>query len=64
MYKLFGQHDNKDARCTRMIKAMIATAKAAFSRRKTFFTKKLDLNLKEKLVKCCFWSITSYGAEI
>jgi hypothetical protein len=47
-----------------MIEAMIAMAKAAFSRRKTFFTKKLDLNLKEKLLKCCIWSKTSYGAEI
>ena len=37
--------------------------KAAFSRTKTLFTGKLDLNLRKKLVKCCIWSITLCGAE-
>jgi hypothetical protein len=38
-------------------------AKAAFSRRKTLFTSKLDLNLRKKLVKCYIWSMDLYGAE-
>jgi hypothetical protein len=46
-----------DARCTREIKATIAMAKAAFSRRKTLFTSKLDLELRKKLVNCYVWSI-------
>jgi hypothetical protein len=29
----------------------------------TLFTSKLDLNLKNKLVKCYIWSIVLYGAE-
>ena len=41
----------------------IAMAKAAFSNKKTFFTSKLDLNLRKKLIKCYIWSMTFYGAE-
>jgi len=37
-------------------------AKAAF-RKKPFFTSKLDLNLRKKLVQCYMWSIALYGAE-
>jgi hypothetical protein len=38
--------------------------KAALHRKKTFFTRKLDLNLRKKLVKCYIWSIAFYGAKI
>jgi hypothetical protein len=38
-------------------------AKAAFNKKKTLFTSKLNLNLKKKLVKCCIWNIALYGAE-
>jgi hypothetical protein len=38
-------------------------AKAAFNKKKTLFTSKLDLNLRKKLVKCYIWSIALYGAE-
>jgi hypothetical protein len=31
--------------------------------KKTLFTSKLDLSLRQKLVKCCSWSIEFYGAE-
>jgi hypothetical protein len=41
-----------DARCTREIKSRIAMAKAAFSKKKNFFTSTLDLNLRKKLIKC------------
>jgi hypothetical protein len=43
----------KDARCTREIKSRIAMAKPAFSKKKSPFTSKLELNLRKKLVKCC-----------
>jgi len=33
-------------------KSRIAMAKAAFSKKKTLFTSKLDLNLRKKLIKC------------
>jgi hypothetical protein len=45
-----------NARCTREIKFRIVMAKAAFNRKNTLFISKLDLNLREKLVKCCIWS--------
>jgi hypothetical protein len=32
-------------------------------RRRLFFTNKLDLNLRKKLVKWCNWSMALYGAE-
>ena len=45
------------------IKSRIAMAKAAFSKKTTFFTSKLDLNLGKKLIKCYIWSMALYGAE-
>ena len=38
-------------------------AKAAFSKKKTLFTSKLDLTLRKKLIKCYIWSMALYGAE-
>ena len=37
-------------------------AKTAFNK-KTFYTRKLDVQLKKKLVKCYTWSIALYGAQ-
>ena len=52
-----------DGICTREIKSRIALVKAAFSKKKTLFTSKLDLNSRKKLIKCYIWSIALYGAE-
>ena len=30
----------------------------------TFFSRRLDLSFKKKLMKCCAWNIAFYGAEI
>ena len=38
-------------------------AKAAFNKKKNSFNRKLDLNLRKKLVKCYVWSMALYGAE-
>jgi hypothetical protein len=38
-------------------------AKAAFNKKKTLFTSKLDLNLRKKLEKCYIRSMALYGAE-
>jgi len=38
-------------------------AKAAFNKKKTIFTSKLDLNLRKKIVKCYIWSMVLCGAE-
>jgi hypothetical protein len=39
-------------------------AKAAFNKKKTLFTSKLDLNLRKELVKCYICSVAFYGAEM
>jgi hypothetical protein len=41
-----------EARCTCEIKSRTAMAKAAFNKKKTLFNRKLELNLRKKLVKC------------
>jgi hypothetical protein len=38
-------------------------AKATFNKKRTLFTNTLDLELRNKLVKCYIWSIAFYGAE-
>ena len=38
-------------------------AKGALNRKKNLFANKLDLNLRNKLVKSYMWSIALYGAE-
>jgi len=37
--------------------------KSAFNKKKTHFTSKLDLNLREKLVKNYTWNVALYGTE-
>jgi hypothetical protein len=48
---------------THEITANMAKEKVAFDKRKNFFTSKLDLNSRKKLVKCNARSIAFYGAE-
>ena len=57
-FNYLGSMMTNDARCTREIKSRIA-----MNKKKTVFTSKLDLNLREKLVKCYIWSVEFYGAE-
>jgi len=61
-FKYLGSLLTNDGRCTREIKSRIAMAKAAFSKKKTLFTSKLDLNLRKKLIKCYIWGMALYGA--
>ena len=51
-FKYLGSMLKNDGRCTREIKSRIVVVKAAFSKKKTLFTSKLDLNLRKKLIKC------------
>jgi hypothetical protein len=37
--------------------------KSGIHHEEDFFTRKLDLNLRKKLVKCYIWNIVLYGAE-
>ena len=63
-FNYLGSMLTNDGRRTREIKSRISTAKVAFSKKKTLFTSKLDLDLRKKLVKCYIWSMALYGAEI
>jgi len=51
-FKYFGSILTNDGGYTCEIKSRIAMAKAAFNKKKTLFSSKLDLNLRKKLVKC------------
>jgi hypothetical protein len=62
-FKYLGSMITNDVRCTHEITSRIAMTKAAFNKKKTVFTSKLDLNLRKKPVKCYIWSIALYGAE-
>jgi hypothetical protein len=62
-FKYLGGILTNDGRCTCEIKCRVAVAKAAFNKKRTLFTRTLDLELRKKLVKCYVWSIASYGAE-
>jgi hypothetical protein len=52
-----------DGKCTCEIKSRIAIAKAAFNKKRALFSSKMDLELRNKLVKCYIWSIALYGTE-
>jgi hypothetical protein len=52
-----------DGRCTCEIKSRIAMAKVAYNKKRALFTRKMELELRKKLVKCYTWSIALYGAE-
>jgi len=62
-FKYMGSILTNDGRCTCEIKCRIAMAKAALNKKRTLFTSILDLELRNKLVKCYIWSIALYGAE-
>jgi len=51
------------ASCGCEIKSRSARAKIAFNKKKALFTSKLNLNVRNKLVKCYAWSIALHGAE-
>jgi hypothetical protein len=62
-FKYLGNMLTNDGRCTCEIKSRIAMEKAAFDKKKTLFTNKMDLELSKKPVKCYIWIIALYGAE-
>jgi len=50
-FKYLGSLLTNDGRCKREIKSRIAMAKAAFNKKKTLFTSKLDLTFEEETRK-------------
>jgi hypothetical protein len=62
-FKYLGSMLKVEGRCTCETKSSIAMAKAAFNKKRALFTSKMDLELRNKLVKRYIWSIDLYGAE-
>ena len=62
-FKYLGSVITNDAGCRREIKSRINMATVAFNKNNKFFTIKLDLNLKKKVVQCYIWSKALYSAE-
>jgi hypothetical protein len=52
-----------DERYTCEIKSGISMAKAAFNKKRAFFTSILYLKLRKKLVNCYIWSMALYRVE-
>ena len=61
--KYLGSMLTNEGRCTCEVKSRISMAKAAFNKKRSLFTSTLDLELRNKLVKCYVWGSASYGVE-
>jgi len=46
-----------DERCSCEIKSRFAMSKDLFKKQESLLTRKLDLNLRQKLLKCSIWSM-------
>jgi hypothetical protein len=62
-FKYLCRMKTNDGIYTCEIKSRIAMVKAAFNKKGALFTKKMDLELRKKLLNCYIWSIALYGAE-
>ena len=60
-FDCLGSMITNDARYTREIKSRIVMSKA-FNKKEVLPTSRLDLNLREKIVKCYIWNIAFYCA--
>jgi hypothetical protein len=45
------------AKSTREMKCSIALGKGAFKKKKYLLTRKLELNIRKKGIKCCIWAL-------
>ena len=62
-FKYLGSFLIRDGYYTREIKMRIVIAKEAFNKIILVLTRKVNLELREKLVRCYVWSIALYGSE-
>jgi hypothetical protein len=62
-FNYLGSMITNDDRRTREIRSRTAMAKAAFNKKRTLFTDKSNLNLKNKIMKCYTLSVALYVAE-
>ena len=62
-FKYLGSIFTEDGRSLNDVKARIALAKDAFSKRKELLTKSLSKELKKRIVKVLIWPVVMYGCE-
>ena len=54
---------SEDGTCVNEIRARIAMAKDAFTKRRELFVRKMSRGLKKRIIKTVVWSMLLYGAE-
>jgi hypothetical protein len=55
-FRFLGSMFTSDERCACETKSWIVMAKDAFNKKRVYFTRKMDLELSKKVVKCYIWS--------
>ena len=58
-----GCNISSNMNCCQEVKQRTAMAKEAFNRKRSIFCGPLELELRERLVKCFAWSVALYDAE-
>ena len=54
---MIGQNEANSVEYFNYLSNMVVMEKTAFTAQNILFISMLDLNLRKKLVKCCFWCI-------
>ena len=62
-FRYLGAIITEDGRCEAEVKARIAMAKDAFSKRKELLSRNMSRVVKKKIVKAIIWSVALYGCE-
>ena len=62
-FRYLGAIITDDGRCEAEVKARIAMAKDAFSKRKELLSRNMSRVVKKKIVKAIVWSVALYGCE-
>lgn len=62
-FRYLGAMISEDGRCETEVKARIAMAKDAFSRRKELLKRSMSIQMKKRIVKAVVWSVALYGCE-
>jgi len=52
-----------DGYCVKEIVSRIGMAKKVFKDKRKLFKRKMNLELKKRIVKCLVWSVAMYAAE-
>src|ERR1044072_9304688 len=62
-FKYLGSTITEDGRCQKEVRIRIAMAKGAFNKRKCLLSRKMNRQLKKRIIKSLSWSVALYGAE-